>query len=84
MAVIENEGKTVKVEDGDKIITACNQLGVPFGCKGGACGVCEIEIEEGAENLSYITEEEEMMGVKPPFRLACMCKILKGTVKIKF
>lgn len=84
MAIIKNEKNEVKINNGEKIKEACEQLGVPFGCRHGVCGVCKIEIVEGGENLSKMTEEELELGMDGIHRLACQCKINLGTVKIKF
>ena len=84
MAKLEIDGKVMQVKDGDGIMKACQAEGVPFGCHHGACGICEIEVVEGMENLSPINEEEKLLGITKPFRLACQCKITHGLVKIKF
>ena len=85
MAMIKTDSKSVQVKDGDQIIEACKELGLPFGCHSGLCGTCEMEVVEGAENLSELTDEERMLGhVDKKHRQACQCRILKGVVKIKF
>jgi ferredoxin len=84
MATIKTENKEVNVNDGDSIIKACEELGVPFDCKVGACGVCKIDVVEGFDNLTPLTEEEKIMGMEGQGRLACQCKIKQGIVKIKF
>ncbi len=84
MATIEMDGKTEEVKDGDPIKDACEKLGVPFGCQDGACGVCNIEVLEGKENLTELTENEKVFGMTQDSRLACQCKIKSGNVKIKY
>jgi len=84
MAKIIHEKESVDVSDGKPIIEACKSLGVPFSCEEGICGLCAIEILEGEDNLSELTEEEQTLGKDKKHRLACMCKIKKGDVKIKF
>jgi ferredoxin len=84
MGKIIFEGKEEQVEDGKSINKACEKLGVTFGCYSGMCGACEIEVLEGDENLSEFTEEEENIGIHKPKRLACMCDLKHGNVKIKF
>jgi ferredoxin len=84
MGKIKSDGKAVDVKDGEPIIEACEELGVPIGCGVGVCGVCEIQVQEGADNLSDITEEEQNLGMTKTRRLACQCKLKKGDVKIKF
>lgn len=84
MAKLKTDDKEVEVQDGGRINEAAQELGVPIGCDAGVCGVCEIEIVEGAENLSEPTDEEKNMGMTGNKRLACQCKIKSGEVKIKF
>ena len=75
----------VIIEDGSSIQECCEDAGVPFACTEGICGTCVIEVEEGMENLSdYSQEEEDFLGEKGCERLACQCKIKQGTVKISF
>lgn len=82
--IISENGKEIKVDDGERIRPACEKLGVPFGCRNGLCGSCMIEILEGEDNLSELTEEEIDMSMDRKTRLACQCKIKEGTVKIRF
>lgn len=79
-----NDGKETDVKDNGPIKEACEDLGVPFGCQNGICGVCTIEIVEGAGNLQPLNDREEAMGCNSKKRLACQCKIKKGNIKIKF
>jgi len=80
MAKLSRGKKVISVKDGESITSACEQLGVPFGCYEGKCGSCEIKVEEGEENIFEKTEEEECMGMPPGHRLACQCKIKQGVV----
>ncbi len=83
--LILNDGDEVEIEDGTSIKDACEENGVPFACEEGICGTCVIEVEEGMENLSPFTEEEEdFIGDACNERLACQCKIKGGCVKISF
>ncbi len=84
MGKIIFENKEESVEDGKSIVKACEKLGVRFSCYEGMCGTCEVEVLEGADNLSDFTDEEENMGLSKPKRLACMCSLKHGNVKIKF
>ena len=84
--IFEDNGEEIELEDGAPIAESCEEAGVPFACTEGVCGTCVIEVTEGQENLSAPTQEEEDFlgeGTKEE-RLACQCKIQKGTVKIRF
>jgi ferredoxin len=85
MAKVTNteNGKTAEVQEGEWIQESAEKVGVPFGCEEGICGTCMIDIEEGAENLSELTEPEEDLMRDKNHRLACQCKIKKGEVKFK-
>lgn len=82
----EHNKEEVELEDGAPIAEVCEEAGVPFACTEGVCGTCVIEIKEGHENLSEPTQEElDFLGDGTCHeRLACQCKIKKGTVKIYF
>lgn len=84
MATLKTANKSLSVKDGSDLIDAAEKLGVPFGCTSGACGTCQIEIIQGAENLTEITDNELEMKLNKNVRLACQCKIKHGEVKIKF
>ena len=83
--LIFNENEETILEDGSPIKEICEESGVPFACEEGVCGTCVIEVEEGMENLSPFTQEEEdFLGEMGCERLACQCRIKSGCVKIKF
>jgi ferredoxin len=83
--IFENTQEEVEIEDGKPIKDQCEQAGIPFACSEGVCGSCIIEVTEGMENLSEFTQaEKDFLGDMQTERLACQCKIKKGTVKIKF
>ena len=83
MASLQFEEQKIDVQDNSNIISASEELGVYFGCQDGNCGVCEIEIVEGFENLNALTSAEMEFNMLKNHRLACQCKISKGNVKIK-
>lgn len=60
--------------------------GLVFGCRAGGCGICAIEVVEGAENVSKQDEGERAfvasLGFSENVRLACQCQ-LRGDIKIK-
>tara|TARA_Y100000296_G_scaffold51192_1_gene58712 strand:- start:1282 stop:1542 length:261 start_codon:yes stop_codon:yes gene_type:complete len=74
----------VSVKDGENIRETCEKLEVPFNCKNGICGTCMVDVVEGEDNLSELTEEEHDLERDKKHRLACQCKIKKGEVKIDF
>lgn len=78
-------GEEIEVEGGAPLKEPCEEAGVPFACTEGICGTCVIEVKEGMENLSEMTQEElDFLGETENERLACQCKIKQGTVKIDF
>lgn len=77
-------GKEIEVEDGASITEACEKLGIPFACNEGVCGLCKINVVEGEENLSKLTEEEKVLPLDKKHRLACQARIKKGKIKIDF
>lgn len=84
--IFDHNGEEVELPDGSLIAEACEEAGVPFACTEGVCGTCVIEVKEGMENLNAPTQEEQdFLGEGTcDERLACQCKIKKGTVKISF
>jgi len=83
--IFEHQDEEKEIEDGESIIQACEEAGVPFACTEGVCGTCVIEVSEGMENLSPFTQEEsDFLGDQNKERLACQCKIRGGCVKITF
>ena len=81
---------THEVEDGTQLREACEELAVnlPFGCTEGTCGVCEVTVVEGKENVSRITEEEKDYllpeDLEEGMRLGCQVKIRKGDVTLSW
>lgn len=85
MAKLFINDEEIELSDGEEIKTSCEEYGIPFGCEEGVCGTCIVEVEEGMENLSLYTEEEEdFLGEIDKERLACQCKIKSGCVKITY
>lgn len=83
--LIFNDIEEVEVPDDSQIAEPAQDAGIPFGCTEGVCGTCIVEIEEGMENLSEYTEEEEdFLGPIENERMACQCKVTSGTVRIKY
>ncbi|MFZ0565099.1 MAG: 2Fe-2S iron-sulfur cluster-binding protein [Chlamydiales bacterium] len=83
--IIVDTGEEIVLPEGGPIAEACEEAGVPFACTEGVCGTCVIEVQEGMENLSEFTQEEEdFLGELENERLACQCKLNEGVVKITF
>jgi len=80
---------SVEVKDGTRLQDAVDeyQPDILFGCREGACATCLIVVNTGAENLSAITEEEEVMltpeEMSSGLRLACQCRIERGAISIQ-
>ena len=73
-----------ELPDGCPMAELAEKAGVPFSCNSGVCGTCQVEILEGADNLNELNQEENDLGMDRRNRLACQCKIMHGTVKVKF
>ncbi|PIN74306.1 ferredoxin [Candidatus Woesearchaeota archaeon CG10_big_fil_rev_8_21_14_0_10_45_16] len=84
MGAVKFKDTVIPVEDGEPIRDACEQLGVPFGCRSGLCGTCMITIEEGENNLTELTPEEESMDRDRKHRLACQTQIRQNSITITF
>jgi ferredoxin len=81
MAKLVFKGKEIKVSDGSSL-SIMSSHGVIFGCNSGMCGVCKCKVLKGMENLTPLTENEELHSLEKDERLLCQCKIKKGTVEI--
>ncbi len=84
MAKLIIDNITYEVPDGQPMAEACETAGIPFSCNSGVCGTCQIEIQEGAENLNELNREERDLAMDHKHRLGCQCKILSGIVKVTY
>ena len=79
---------THQIEDGSKLIDICDEIDVSlsFGCTEGTCGVCELTVLDGKNNLSKVTDEEKDYllpeDIAEGMRLGCQLKVRKGEVTI--
>ncbi len=79
---------THEFEDGMALIDICEDVEteLSFGCTEGSCGVCELTVLKGRENLNKFTEEEKEYLYEEDLengkRLGCQLKIRKGEVTI--
>lgn len=84
MATIKFKGNEYYLKDGSIISGICEKIGVPFACHQGTCGICEIKILDGEQNLNSLTDNEKILEMSRKKRLACQCNISKGIVDIDF
>lgn len=83
--LVFEDSDEIEIPDGDPIMEACEEAGIPFACTEGVCGTCVIEVTEGMENLSEFNQAEaDFLGDLGSERLACQCKIKGGCVKVRF
>ena len=82
MPNLKAKDKSIELKDGDAVLSACEELGVPFGCTNGVCGTCTTVVLSGVEHLGAPNGNEKAMGLKPTERLMCQCKIRGGDVTI--
>jgi ferredoxin, 2Fe-2S len=79
---------THEVENGTPLIDFCDEVDVSlsFGCTEGTCGVCEVTVLEGIDNVSKVTEAEKDYllpeDLDDGMRLGCQVKIRKGDVTL--
>ena len=75
-------------EDGMPLIDSCEDVDVSlsFGCTEGTCGVCELTVLEGRENLSMVSDEEKEHlyeeDIENGMRLGCQIKVKRGQVTL--
>jgi ferredoxin len=84
MAKLIIEKKIYQLVDGSSLVPSCREAGIPFNCHTGVCGSCLVRVLDGAENLTPLTMPEIDLGLDQSRRLACQCRIEKGTVTITF
>ena len=85
----EDNQQNIKTEPGRKLLDICDEFNSPilFGCRACSCSTCLIEVLQGSENLSPITESEQvllsvMAEDNNQARLACQC-IVNGSISIR-
>ncbi len=83
MAKIIRFDKEAEAPVNQSLVEPCEQLGITFGCQNGLCGTCLVDILSGAEFLTPVNEDEELMGIAHGQRLACQCKITNKDAVIK-
>ena len=81
--IVEDEGEQ-EVPDGASLTQAVEELGIPIGCADGLCQACRVEVVDGSQNLTDLTQAEKDIGLDGTERLACQCKIKQGTVTFRY
>lgn len=82
------EGRTVECTPGTRLRDVCDRekARVPFGCRNGVCGTCEIDVLSGRENLSTPVDPERdtlaSFGIPDGHRLACQA-VVNGDIAVK-
>lgn len=87
ISIDEDQTEEFDLKDGSSIAEACESAGVPFACTEGVCGTCIIQVIDGHENLSELSDaEKDFLGddENSSERLACQCCIQKNCAKITF
>ena len=84
MAKLFIDDREYDLPDGSMIAEICERSGVPFSCNSGVCGTCQVQVEDGADNLSALNQEELDLGMDRNNRLACQCVLKHGIVKLKY
>jgi len=80
----EPSGRTFVVKKGGSLLRAARRARLPLAssCRGtGICMACRVQILEGSENLSPLTDRERAAGLHDQERLACMA-LVYGPVTI--
>ena len=86
--LFQPDNVTHDCEDGAALIDICDEVDVSlsFGCTEGTCGVCELTVLDGWENLSKVTDEEKEYlyeeDIANGMRLGCQIKIKRGHVAL--
>lgn len=92
---IINDFLAINVEPGKTIqdIVEASGSALPFGCRDGECGTCVVEIEQGMDYLSPVTDKEvkvmkEVMGGLSTDKSRCSCQMKvnkpNGLIRIKY
>jgi ferredoxin len=92
---IINDFLAVNVKPGSTIqdVVEASGSALPFGCRDGECGTCIIEIVQGMEFLTPLTDKEKkVLGevcsgtCTKNSRLACQMKVAEpnGVIRIKY
>ncbi|VVC02899.1 Na(+)-translocating NADH-quinone reductase subunit F [Candidatus Bilamarchaeum dharawalense] len=85
---IINDGGTLEIPDGSRLLDYTKETGMLYGCESGQCGTCICKVIKGKENLNSRSASEELILAKRSAqtneRLACQIWIKKGEVEIEY
>lgn len=92
LVVVSAEGDRFVEGDvpiGERVLDACDDLGAPilFSCRTASCGVCRVQVEEGAKSFTHPSPDElevlEIFEASPGERLACQLVVETGGGSIR-
>ncbi|HZX44572.1 MAG TPA: 2Fe-2S iron-sulfur cluster-binding protein [Candidatus Nanoarchaeia archaeon] len=84
MAKIRTNHGDIEVRDGTNLGDACEKIGLNVVCRVGVCGLCQLRVVAGQENLTELTQPEIDKGMDKDNRLACQCSIKSGEIEVSF
>ncbi|MBT3583903.1 MAG: (2Fe-2S)-binding protein [Halobacteriovoraceae bacterium] len=85
----EGEHAPVKLTAGKTLMESFDKEISPirYGCEGGVCGTCLVNILEGADHVNAPDDEEketlEELATTPQARLACRLEV-SGDIKVEY
>lgn len=67
---IADTGETYRCSSQETVLSGMERLGkkgIPVGCRGGGCGVCKVQVEDGqyakkVMSRAHVSEDEEAAG----------------------
>jgi ferredoxin len=79
---LDNKEVTINQKDHFSLLIAMekSKLPVEYGCLMGVCGVCEIKVSKGKENIEYF--EKPMLDMDKDSILPCCC-VANGDIELK-
>lgn len=84
----QKTGQTFEVPEGSSFLEFCQANDAPhdFGCTVGSCGTCVLVLEEGADNVQPVNDEEretvEMCTDEQGARLGCQM-VVNGDISLR-
>lgn len=89
---VANDFLAIQVESGETLQNAMERMGsaLPFGCRDGECGTCIVDVLEGMDCLSPMTDKEsdvlaEFPDTNETTRLVCQMNVVKeGLIRLKY